>query len=150
MATSKRSSKRSRARRKPHRPAAPAPPVDPRLIEGLALYHHHRFFECHEALERLWLDTEGRARDFYKGLIQAAVAFYHWSKGNQGGAMSLYRSSSRYLRRYRPAFLGLDVAGFLQQYAELFGWLRRHRLPYDPRLVPPIRWLAPPRPSHVR
>jgi len=149
MATSKQSSKRSRARRKPQQPASPLPP-DPRLIEGLALYNHHRFFECHEVLERLWLDTEGRARDFYKGLIQAAVAHYHWSRGNQAGAMSLYRSSSRYLRRYRPAFLGVDVEGFLHRYTELFGWLRRHRLPYDPRLVPPIRWERPPRAGHDR
>ena len=93
-------------------------------------------------LEQLWLETAGRPRDFYKGLIQAAVALYHWSRGNQGGAMSLYRSSSRYLRKYRPAYLGLDVDGFLAPYTQLFGWLRRHPLPYDPRLVPPLRWIS--------
>ena len=120
------------------------------MIEGVALYNHHRFFECHEALERLWLKTEGRPRDFYKGLIQAAVAFYHWSRGNPGGAMSLYRSSSRYLRNYRPAFMGVDVDGFLRPYTELFGWLRRHRLRYDARLVPPIRWTSPPQAEAAR
>ncbi|MBI3320938.1 MAG: DUF309 domain-containing protein [Candidatus Omnitrophica bacterium] len=113
------------------------------MEEGLVLYNHHRFFECHDVLERLWLQAEGRARDFYKGLIQAAVAFHHWSGGNPGGAMSLYRSSSRYLRKYRPEFLGVDVDGFLQRYTELFGWLRRHRLRYDPHLVPPLRWASP-------
>jgi predicted metal-dependent hydrolase len=88
----------------------------------------------------VWLKTEGRARDFYKGLIQAAVAFYHWSRGNPGGAMSLYRSSGRYLRKYRPAYLGVDVEGFLAQYTQLFGWLRHHHLRYDSRLVPCLRW----------
>ena len=57
--------------------------------------------------------------------------------------MSLYRSSSRYLKRYRPEYLGVDVEEFLQGYAELFGWMRRHRLPYDARLVPAIRWARP-------
>ena len=124
------------------------PPADPRLAEGLALYNHHRFFECHEVLEQLWLKTIGRPRDFYKGLIQAAVAFHHWSRGNLAGAMSLYRSSSRYLRRYLPDFLGVDVEGFLRRYTELFRWLRRHPMRYEARLVPPIR-CASPRSGHA-
>lgn len=93
-------------------------------------------------LEKLWLDTPRgeRARDFYKGVIQAAVAFYHWSRGNPGGALSLYRSSSAYLRKYRPEFLGVDVEGFVRDLTELFGWMRRHRLRYDAHVVPMIRW----------
>ena len=57
--------------------------------------------------------------------------------------MSLYRSSSAYLRKYRPEYLGVAVERFLSQYMELFGWLRRHRLKYDVRLVPLIRWSRP-------
>ena len=95
-------------------------------------------------LERLWLESAGRPRDFYKGLIQAAVACSHWSRGNAAGAKSLYRSSSRYLRKYRPEFLGVNVEDFLQRYTELFGWLRRHHLRYDARLIPGIRWMVPP------
>ena len=100
-------------------------------------------------LESLWLKTEGRSRDFYKGLIQAAVACYHWSRGNLGGAMSLYRSSSRYLRKYRPEFLGVDVEGFHARYTELFRWLGRHPMRYEARLVPAIRWAASPRSGHA-
>ena len=122
----------------------PPPPIDPRLAEGIALFNHHRFFECHDVLEQVWLQTEGRPRDFYKGLIQAAVAFYHWSRRNPGGAMSLYRSSSRHLKKYRPEYLGVDVEALLRRYTELFQWLRRHHLPYDARLVPTIRWVHAP------
>ncbi len=61
----------ARARR-PVRPRAAAEPppleVDPRLIEGIALFNHRQFFACHEVLERLWLATDGRPRDFYRGL----------------------------------------------------------------------------------
>ena len=121
------------------------PPVEPRFIEGVALFNHHQFFACHEVLEQLWLQTQGRPRDFYKGLIQAAVACYHWSRDNPAGAMSLYRSSSRYLRKYRPEYMGLNVGQFLQQYTELFGWMRRHRLRYEDSLVPTLRWVHSPR-----
>ena len=131
------------AARRVRRRSLPSPEIDPRLVEGVALFNHHHFFACHEVLERLWLSTRDRSRDFYKGLIQAAVAFHHWSKGNPGGALSLYRSSSRYLARYRPAHLNLDVEAFLARYTELFQWLRRHPVAYDARLVPPLRWVTP-------
>ena len=119
--------------------------MDARLIRGIDLFNTRQFFECHEVLEALWLETRDRSRDFYKGLIQAAVAFYHWSRSNQPGAMSLYRSSSAYLKRYRPEWLGVDVEWFLQEYTSLFGWLRRHRMRYEARLVPFIRWTKQPR-----
>ena len=115
--------------------------MDPRLAEGISLFNQHQFFTCHEVLEQLWLQTDGRPKDFYKGLIQAAVSFHHWSKSNPSGAMSLYRTSSNYLRRYLPNYLGVDVEQFLKHYMELFGWLRRHRLRYDAHLVPTIRWI---------
>ena len=118
--------------------------IDPRLVEGVARYNHHQFFECHEVLEQLWLQTTGATRDFYKGLIQAAVAFHHWSRDNRAGALTLARSASRYLKRYQPTCCGIDVEGFVAQFSELFQWLRRHRLRYDPHLVPAIRWARPP------
>lgn len=113
-------------------------------MEGVALFNHGHFFRCHEVLEQKWLATTGPDRDFYKGLIQAAVAYYHWSRGNQAGAMSLFRSSRDYLRKYLPSRKGVDVAGFLERHLELFTWLRRHCLRYDARLVPKIGWARAP------
>ena len=119
---------------------APPPSADPRFIDGISCYNSQRFFKCHELLEAVWLETTGRDRDCYKGLIQAAVAFHHWSQGNLGGAMSLYKSSRAYLTRYLPSYFGLDLEEFVRAYTELFGWLRHHPMRYDARLVPPLRW----------
>ncbi len=116
--------------------------VDPRLREGVALYNHQQFFECHEVLEQVWLNTTDSSKDFYKGLIQAAVACYHWSLGNRPGALTLARSACRYLKRYGPVYHELDVEQFLQQFSELFQWLRKHPQRYDSRLVPVMRWVA--------
>ena len=148
---SRRIARKTSSRPRPSRARARATPatsapvtgqassVEPDVAEGIALYNHRHFFECHETLERVWLRTSGRSKDFYKGLIQAAVAFYHWSRGNRPGALTLARSAANYLARYRPVFLGLDVAQFHAQFSELFRWLRRHHVRYDPRLVPLIR-----------
>lgn len=106
------------------------------LEEGIALFNHHQFFECHEVLEQRWKATHDASKDFYKGLIQAAVAFHHWSKGNLAGALTLAKSSAKYLKRYEPSHAGVDVSGFLAQFSEMFQWLRRHRQRYEPSLVP--------------
>ncbi len=68
------------------------------------------------------------------------MACHHWSRGNPAGALTLSRSSSQYLKRFLPEYLGLDVESFLTRHLELFGWLRRHRLRYDERLIPMLQW----------
>ena len=128
-----------RAAPKPRPSRFPGAP-DSRLVDGINLYNHHQYYAAHDTIEQLWLATRGPERDFYRGLIQAAVACYHWSRGNRRGAMTLFRSSSRHLKKYRPDCFGVDVAGFLQRYTELFNWLRRHRTRYDARLVPTLTW----------
>ena len=129
--------------RKPPRRVRPVTPVtDPQLQEGIELFNHHQFFECHEVLEQRWREITGPAKDFYKGLIQAAVAFHHWSRGNLPGALTLARSSAKYLKRYEPLCAGVEVSGFRTSLTELFRWLGRHSQRYDSRLVPVIRLRA--------
>ena len=146
MAAPRRRAHRAAARPQPAKPRAappsPLPALDPRLVEGIALFNQRQFYSSHDTLEQLWLQTEGRPREFYQGLIQAAVACYHWSKGNLPGALSLYQSSRGHLARYRPEFLGVDVEEFLARYTELFGWLRRHRMRYEPRVIPTIHFAS--------
>jgi len=74
--------------------------------------------------------------------VAASVAFYHWSRGNLPGALTLARSAAKYLKRYEPVYAGVEVTGFLTPLTELFQWLRRHRQRYDSRLVPVIRLRA--------
>jgi hypothetical protein len=68
------------------------------------------FYECHESLEEIWQEEHGPVRDLYKGLIQAAAAFVHLSRGNYPGAERLCRTALGYLEPYRePGALGFDV-----------------------------------------
>lgn len=56
------------------------------------LYHFHGdrdYFECHEVLERHWKEN-GMGRDtVWVGLIQVAVSFYHYRRGNIRGALKM-------------------------------------------------------------
>lgn len=93
---------------------------DPRYLDGVRLFNRREFFECHDVLEELWTELAGDDRDFYQGLIQAAVALFHFGEGNLGGARKLYRSAKRYLAPYRPEFQRMDVDRFLADFDACF------------------------------
>lgn len=94
------------------------PDYDPRYLAGVLLFNATRFFEAHETWESLWLETSGDAKQFYKGLIQAAVCLLHLSNGNIRGAERLFHSARAYLENYGPYYLGLDIDDFCKQMAQ--------------------------------
>ncbi len=91
-------------------------PVDERFKKGLELFNEKEFFECHEVIEELWLETpeDDPNRDLYKGVIQAAAAIYQFDRGILSGAESLHRTAVAYLKKYKPAALGLDVEKMIE------------------------------------
>ena len=93
---------------------------DPRYLAGILFFNEHDFFVAHEVWEDLWAESHGDERRFYQGLIQAAVGLFHFSGGNLGGAVKLYRSSYDYMQRCGSPFLGLDVAAFWRQMERCF------------------------------
>jgi predicted metal-dependent hydrolase len=106
------------------------PPAEPSLddeerralAQGIAEFNAGLFFECHDTLEDLWGGIRGPARDFFQGLIQVAVAYYHLGNGNAAGAESMMRRAGARLGRYPPRYCGFDVEA---QRAELARWLER-------------------------
>ena len=49
--------------------------MDARLREGIGLFNDGRFFESHEVLEALYLETDDANKPFLEGLIQLGAAF---------------------------------------------------------------------------
>lgn len=94
--------------------------VDPRLLEGIRLFNEREFFECHDELEELWTETIGPERDFYQGLIHAAVSLFHFEGSNLGGARKMYGSACAYLSPYQPHYLGVDVTRLLTDMQRCF------------------------------
>jgi predicted metal-dependent hydrolase len=86
-----------------------------KYLEGIAFFNDCEFFEAHEAWEDLWKDYQGPARNFYKGLIHAAVCLHHFGNGNIRGARKLYHSCLGYLNEFRPLHAGLDLDKFLSE-----------------------------------
>lgn len=79
------------------------------FARGLAQFNDRLFFECHDTLEEVWSGVRGAPRDFFQGLIQAAVGFYHLGNGNPQGARSVLARSHARLARYPPRYAGVEL-----------------------------------------
>lgn len=80
-------------------------------------FNRQEYFEAHDVLEEFWLVTRGEHRDFYKGLIQTAVALLKLQQGKTAPASTLARRAASHLRKYGPMCEGIDVELVL-------GWLQ--------------------------
>jgi len=92
----------------------------PQYLEGLRLFNEEDFFECHDVLEELWSEVLGDEKDFYRGLIQASVALFHFGNENFGGARKLYFSSTKLLQAYPEHYQGIELEKFLADFKHCF------------------------------
>jgi hypothetical protein len=127
------------------------PEYESLYLDGIRHFNACDYYESHEVWEELWTEYRGEARKFYQGLIQAAVALYHFGNGNIRGARKLHTSVHGYLEPYAPRYLGLDVVRFLREFdtclAEVAAGIDGPgEIVLDPDLLPEIH-LDPPPPT---
>lgn len=88
---------------------------DTRLTRGIGFFNTGSFFECHDVLEELWMETRGSDRLFLQGLIQVAVGYYHFFNRNYRGSRSQFLKGLTKLEQYRPSHMGIELDRFTQQ-----------------------------------
>ncbi|HEY4259946.1 MAG TPA: DUF309 domain-containing protein [Schlesneria sp.] len=91
--------------------------------EGLRLFNEEDFFECHEVFEELWSESQGDDRKFLQGMIQAAVALFHFGNENFGGAKKLYHTSRQRLVLLGDEYMGIALGRFLADFELCFAEL---------------------------
>jgi hypothetical protein len=109
------------------------------LARGIAQFNHGLFFECHDTLEEVWSGVRGPSRDFFQGLIQVAVGFYHLGNGNRAGGTRLLRRALARLGRYPARYAGVDLAPLRDAVA---GWLSSLESGGEAPVRPPTIGLA--------
>jgi predicted metal-dependent hydrolase len=100
--------------------------------KGVREFNEGLFFECHDTLEELWAGVRGPGRDFFQGLIQVAVGFYHLGNSNPAGAERLLGRALRRLEGYPAQYGGLELEELRQAVAA-----RRDALRAAPPTGPP-------------
>ena len=132
----------------PYDPSRPAlPPLDPEIDravrEAVAQFNAGCFFECHDTLEEVWIETRGRSRLFLQGLIQVAAGFHHLGNGNRVGAGRQLHRGIQKLIGYPEGYAGIDLASLRRSAGR---WLARiEAAPVPPPTIedlPKIRLLG--------
>jgi predicted metal-dependent hydrolase len=93
--------------------------MDPLLSQGIHLFNHGEYFECHEVLEIAWTPERDPRRLFLQSLIHVAVGFYHHRRGNPVGAIRQLRKALRKMAAYLPSCEGVDTAALYHEAGEV-------------------------------
>ena len=102
---------------------------DPHYTGFFTCFNRGEYYEAHDVLEHLWLQTRDGNHLFFKGLIQVAGAFVHLQKQHLHPthpkhatrlrpAVRLFHLGAAHLEPYGVRHMGLDVTNVV--------WLCRH------------------------
>ncbi len=108
---------------------------------GLVLFNEGRYFEAHEELETAWRAEKGKVRELYQGILEAAVTYLHITRGNDAGALKVYRRSMRRLKDWPEHCRGVDVGQLRRDLTAAVEEVERHGAAgFDTALLKPVRW----------
>ncbi|HTR80811.1 MAG TPA: DUF309 domain-containing protein [Bacteroidota bacterium] len=117
-----------------------------RFARGVALFNARNFFDCHDAIEEIWMEWRGNDRTFFQGIIHVAVGFYHLENGNFRGSRSQLTKGITKLQRFRPAYFGIELEDFLDKTSRCLQWVvdreqGQDAPTFDTRLIPTIQFV---------
>ncbi len=80
---------------------------------GIRLFNEEHYWHAHEQWEECWLGSPEPDNTFYKGIIQAAAALYHWQKGNLRGLHRNWEKSRNKLVGLTSPYMGMNLEQFI-------------------------------------
>ena len=89
------------------------------LYDAIRLFNNGLYWECHEILEEIWLETPYPQRFFWSALIKLAVGRHHAERHNLHGARVKISDAVRLLPLFQPRCLGVDTATALADALQL-------------------------------
>ncbi len=102
------------------------------------------YFEAHEELEFAWKDEQGRVRELYQGILQAAVTYLHIRRRNYQGALKVYLRGMRKLKNWPDTCRGVEVEQLRKDLNAVIAEVQRlgeARLgEFDQSLIKPVIW----------
>jgi hypothetical protein len=125
----------------------------PYYLAFFRCWNEQRYYEAHDVLEQVWLNSESPDADFFIGLIQAAGAFVHLQKRFEHPshakhskrlppAVRLFRLAEKNLANFAPWHHALDVAALcklLSRYADEIVASDYTINPWSPETAPKLR-----------
>lgn len=94
--------------------------MDKRFKKAISLFNTGDYFESHDVLEELWLETDSEYKDLYQGIIQSAVAFYLVCEHRYKGAYKMFERSKKNLSKYNQTSQGININKLISDSTEFF------------------------------
>jgi len=118
------------------------PPPD--FFKGIAEFNARQFFECHETLEKIWLEEPGEIRRLYQGILQIGVGFYHCCiRQNYWGAVTLLQNGIDKCRPFAPQQFGLNLDAIIKETELALTKIKElgteHIANFDPAMIPTLK-----------
>ncbi|WP_324283073.1 DUF309 domain-containing protein [Cyanobacterium aponinum UTEX 3221] len=89
------------------------------LQKAIAEFNQQKFYDCHDTLEAIWMESVEPDKTFYQGILQVAVGCYHLTNINWKGAVILLGEGIRKLREYEPEYLDINVNKLVEESYDL-------------------------------
>ncbi len=74
------------------------------FAEARELFNAERYWECHEVLEGMWRQKQGKEKRLLQGIILVCAAFVHHQKGEEEVALSVLRRGANQLEYSAPTY----------------------------------------------
>ena len=93
-----------------------------KVKEGIECFNQKKYWECHEALEDIWLEERNDpARNVYWAIIQVATSLYHVREKNIKGAEGMLSKAKRKFERCHKLHVVTDIMNRFLQWKEFEG-----------------------------
>ncbi len=97
-----------------------------KMEEGIRLFNEQMYWECHEALEDIWMeDRQDPARNVYWAVIQVAAAMIHYRDGKLIGAQGMINKAREKFKRCRDQHILTNLA------FQYLNWQRLEELVFE-------------------
>ena len=86
------------------------------MLHAFDQFNRGEYWHQHETLEEIWrAETDETIRNFYKGILQVGVGFYHLTRRNYNGTVKVLARGINYLTPYAPRCMEVDVQQLIDE-----------------------------------
>ena len=87
--------------------------------DGVSYFNNERFWECHEALEGAWKQSNGEEKELIQGLILVAAALVHYQKAEDDICLSVLGRALEKLNDKSGQYCRINVDNVKQKVIEM-------------------------------
>ena len=87
--------------------------------DGVSYFNNERFWECHEALEGAWKQSNGEEKELIQGLILVAAALVHYQKAEYDICLSVLGRALEKLHDKSGQYCRINVDDVKQKVIEI-------------------------------